>query len=373
MKRNTLAVFYALAASLLPSHAVGQTAPVEIKVFNETIPPGGTVQFKVSLTEPRPIMTGTKSFAMDDWAYDGFYGVSVSSPLGDAFGVASYARGQFSIRYLSPLGSFGTALEYPMITMAAHVRSDAPLGAQSLVSIGANSFTDPLGQTLSFVQNRPGILTVGGKLAIHNIVPGGGTWDSGTVIKILGTGFSKSTTITARFKYSPRFISGNEIDLVLAQPTTMDAQPIVLTEKVGNTTFQCRYFSYDRGVEANKSSFPVVASAIPVFPLLTVPEISVNQEGPGLNGNTLTALALQNNNPLPVTVTLTASTPMGRIARISLILAYGEKVTRELGEYFASPLPIGARVQVQASGPLQFVPFLADQGTGVLTPFAPSL
>ena len=353
---------------LAPVTVQGQILPVEIKVGNETIPPGGTVQFKVSLTEPRPIMSGTKSFAMDEGSFDGFYGVSVSSPLGDAFGVASYRNGQFSIRYLSPLGSFGTVLDYPMLTMAGHVRSDVPLGTTSLVSIGANAFTNPLGQTLSFVQNRPGVLTVGGKSAIHNVIPGGGSWDAGTVIRVLGTGFSKSTTISTKFKFSPRFLSENEIDLVLDRPAVMDAQPIVLTDKVGRVSYAPTYFSYLRGVEAVKSIYPAIATAIPVFPLLTSLQASVNQNGTGFGGSTLSALAIQNNNPVPVTVTLTASTPLGRIGRVNITLAYGEKITRELGEYFGVALSIGTRVQAEGTAPLQFVAFTADQTTGELTP-----
>ena len=357
---------------LLPAQAFAQTTPVEIKVPNETTPPGGTVQFKFQLTEPRPIMTGTKSVSFDESAFDNFFGVAVSSPLGDAFGVASYRQGQFAIQYLSPLGSFGTVVDYPILTVAAHVRSDAPVGATSLINLGSGSFTNPLGQTFTFVQNRPGIFTVGGKMAIHNVLPGGGSWDAGTVIRILGTGFSKSTNITAKFKYSPRFVNANEIDLVLSRPTVMDSQPITLTEKVGNVTTTTTYFSYLRGVESTRSNYPVVASAIPVFPQAAYLQASVNQSGPGFSGNTLTALALQNNNAASVTLTLTASTPLGRIARVDLTLAYGEKITRELGEYFGAPLPIGARVQVEGTLPFQCVPFLADQGTGALTPFVAS-
>ena len=81
MRRSTV-----FALGLCVAGAWGQTLPVEIKVANETIPPGGTVQLKVLLTEPRPIMTGTKSFDMDEGTFDGFYGISLNSPGGDTFG-----------------------------------------------------------------------------------------------------------------------------------------------------------------------------------------------------------------------------------------------------------------------------------------------
>ena len=370
MRTKLATAVYCLASAFwFSSPAAGQTLPVEIKVADETVPPGGTVQLKFSLTEPRPIMTGTKSFAYDDWAFDGFFGVAVSSPLGDAFGVASYGNGGFGVRYLSPSADYGTVVDYPILTIAAHIRPTAPLGAKSLVTLGAGSFTDPLGQTRSFIQNRPATITVGNKLAIHNVVPGGGTWDAGTVIRVLGTGFTRSTLVTAKFRYSPRFVSENEIDLVLQRPATMDTQPIVLSDKLGKLNVSTTYYSYLRGVEAAPSANQVIANAIPVFPQVAYPQISIDQSGAGFNGSTLTALALQNNNPAPVTLTLTASTPLGRIGRVSVTLAYGEKITRELGEYFGAPLPIGARVQVEGTGPFQCVPFLADASSGALTPF----
>ena len=371
LRRNALVVIGLSAAMLLPGRVAGQTLPVELKVSDETIPPAATVQLKVLLTEPRPIMTGTGSFAMDERAFDAFYGISLNSPGGDTFGVASYGKGQFSIAYVSPLGTFGTVTDYPILTVAARVSPSALPGARSMITLGAGSFSNPLGQTLNFVQNRPGILTVGGKLSIHNVLPGGGTWGPGTVLKVVGTGFIGSgTKIVTKFRTkSARVISDSEIELVLDRETTLDAQQITVSQRDRVGT-QVTYFSYLRGVNVGQSTFGVVATAIPIFPLVSTLQARVTQSGPGLNGGALTALALQNPNPTPVTVELTASNAFGRIARTSVTLAYGEKITRELGEFFGQDLPIGTVVKAEALVPLQVVPFLADRVTGALTPFA---
>ena len=372
MRRNALVVIGLSAAMLLPGRVAGQTLPVELKVSDETIPPGATIQLKMLLTEPRPIMTGTGSFAMDERAFDAFYGISLNSPGGDTFGVASYGKGQFSIAYVSPLGTFGTVVDYPILTVAARVSPSALPGARSLITLGAGSFSNPLGQTLNFVQNRPGVLTVGGKLSIHNVLPGGGTWGPGTVLRVLGTGFIGSgTKIVTKFRTrSARVISDSEIELVLDRVATLDAQQITVSQQDRVGTTQVTYFSYLRGVNVGQSTFGVVATAIPVFPLLSTLQARVMQSGPGFNGGTLTALSLQNPNPTAVTVELTASNTFGRIARTSVTLAYGEKITRELGEFFGQDLPIGTVVKAEALTPLQVVPFLADRVTGVLTPFA---
>jgi hypothetical protein len=342
----------------------------EINVLDEIIPPGGTAQLKFILTEPRPIMTGTQGFALDGNVFDDVFGIAVFSPAGDAFGVAKYEKNQLSVQYLSPLGSYSAILDYPILTVATHVRSTAVPGMQTSVQMGPGfSWTDILGQTFPFVQLKPGILTVGGTVAVHNVVPGGGTWDAGTVIKVLGMGFRPDTKVRTKFVTSSvKVVSDTEIDMVLAGQTVMDAQKFVVVNPKSTSD---TYYSYLRGVDAGQSGYPVIASAVPVFPLATLRRVTVFQSGPGVTGTGVTALSIQNSNPAPATVVVTASTPLGQIGQVTLTLAFGQKIVRELGEYFGRQLPAGAKVQVAASEALQFVPFLADTATGKLTPFAP--
>src|ERR1700730_10598201 len=59
----------------------------EVRIFNETIPAGGTVQVQAGLTNPRPIMGGAGDFLMSGMM-DDVFGISLFSPAGDAYGVA---------------------------------------------------------------------------------------------------------------------------------------------------------------------------------------------------------------------------------------------------------------------------------------------
>ena len=341
----------------------------EVRFSNETIPPNGTVQFKLSLTEPRPIMTGTKTFAASRSMVDAVYGTALFSPAGDAFGVATYQNGQFSIQFLSPLSSYGPFVDYPILTVAAHVSPNVTPGTTSPITIGAGSFgVNSLGQSFAFVENKPGTLTAGGSLFINNIVPGSGVWSAGTVIKILGGGFSASTRLKTKFiTRSVHVISDSEIEVVLAASTRMDTQKIQVSNPDGSTV---AYYSYLRPVDNGQSANPTVAGAIPVFPFTGVRQASVSQNSRGINGTVLTALSIQNGNPGPVTLTLTASTAMGRLGQTTITLQSGQKITREVGEYFGLTLPVGAVVRMQASAPVELVPFLADTATGAFTPFA---
>src|SRR5436305_704930 len=138
MNKTFLAAF--CVAFGVATCCVRAQAAAEVRFSNETIPPDGTVQFKLSLTEPRPIMTGTKAFSTSRAMVDAVYGTALFSLAGDAFGVASYQDGQFLIQFLSPLSSYGTFVDYPILAVAAHVAADVTAGTQSPITLGTNSF-----------------------------------------------------------------------------------------------------------------------------------------------------------------------------------------------------------------------------------------
>jgi hypothetical protein len=339
---------------------------IEIRAGSETIPPGGTVQIKFGLTNPAPIMGGGGNFA-DSLMISDFFGISVFSPAGDAYGVAGQARGSLNISVFSPLASLGTS-DYPFLTIAGQVAATAIPGT-SMPLVMSGSFFDPTGAPIAY-SVKPGTLTVGGSLSVNNIVPGGGTWPAGTVIRILGTGFSRSTALNrATFRVSSwQAISPTEIDLILAEQASLDHQFVILSNPDKSTV---TYYMYIRGVESVKSSFPVVASGTPLFPGQSNLRVQTQQNSSGINGTVLTALAIQNSNTTPVIVKLEASTPAtGRIAETTVTLEFGEKITRELGEFFGLKLAPGTTVQATSTSPVQFVGFTADTSTGALAPFA---
>ncbi|QOY88150.1 hypothetical protein [Paludibaculum fermentans] len=349
-----------------PAPAVGS----EVRVLDETQPAGGTVQLKLSLTEPKPISSGTKRMALDPFAFDAVFGISLWSPLGDVFGVAHVDGGQLAVNSMSPLSSLGTVVDYPILTVAAHIRPDAAAGMTVPLSLDPGStFVDALGFVEPFVPSKPGILTLAGSASIHNVVPGGGTWPAGTVIHVAGSGFDPAARVRTKFKTkSVLVVNPSEIQLVLAETVEMDAQKINVTNPNKDTV---DYFSYLRAVPQGASVQPVVASAHPIFPRsFQFLQVSTTQQSQGVRGTQLTALAIQNSNAATAQIRLEAWTPAGGVlASASLALAYGESITRELGEYFHSKLSPGTMVRVFATVPVQVVSFTADTSTGDLKPF----
>ena len=338
----------------------------ELRVNSETIPPGGTAQIQFALTEPKPIMTGTGRFGLSSFS-DFLFGASVNSPAGDAYGIASYYGGSVNISFVSPQLSLGSIVDYPIVTLTTHVRADALVGSTSVLPANMSLINTITPITVAPVDGK---LTVGGALFIHNVIPGGGTWPAGTLIRVLGGGFGKGTFISrATFRIGAwAVVSPTEIVLRLGQATTMDSQRIDITNSDKSSI---TYYSYLRGVEAVKSSEPLVVNSDPMYQQLTYLRVATQQYSTGINGTIFTALSVQNSNPSPVIVKIEAETPLGKIAQTEVTLAFGERITRELGEFFGQTLPIGATVKMTATLPVQVLGFTADRATGAVTPFMP--
>lgn len=356
-----------------PNPAAGTAPPAvpgEIRVLNETQPPGGTVQLKFMLTEPTPISSGTQSFAFGGF-FDTADGIELFSSTGDVFGAAVVLDGSIRINYLSPNGTFGSSIDYPLLTVAAHIRPDAVLGQSTQVALSPDSWwLSPLGQAAAFVP-KPGTIAVGGSVSIANVIPGGGAWPAGTIIRVLGQGFQKNTNISSTFKTSnPTIVNGNEIDLQLREPATIDGQSISVKNPDGSSD---TYFSYLRGVAQGQSADSLLASTVPIFSTTTHTAANVIQNSRGINQNVITGLAIQNPGATTASISLEASTPMsGAFATTSISLPFGAKITRELGEFFQQTLQPGTTVRIISNVPVQLVGLLADHDSNVVLPFSPA-
>ena len=125
--------------------AAGTFAGVSLSVSKETAPPGGMAQVKVFITEPKPISTGGGHIFFD--AYDSVLGIALSSEAQDASGVALVRGSALDIALYSPNGTFGTLLDYPILTIVGHVPASTPVGVKFPMTIdpGSLQLFDSLG------------------------------------------------------------------------------------------------------------------------------------------------------------------------------------------------------------------------------------
>ena len=235
---------------------------LEVKVFNEKIPAGGTVQVKYSLTNPRPIMGGGPKLI--NYGFEVF-GVAANSPLGDTYGIALPYKDTIAVEVVSPSGDYGTS-DYPFLTISMGVPSTAAAGTQYPMAFPDTVYQSPTGPvTLS--NAVPGIVTVGGSVSIHGLLPGGGTWPAGTFVRVQGSGFSPKTKLTAKGRISiPYYISPTEMGFYLLDLTALDSM-LVTAQNPDNSS--ATYYSYLRGVPVSKPSRQILEKADPIFQILT--------------------------------------------------------------------------------------------------------
>jgi len=347
---------------------VNPAAPPEIRIMSEVQPAGGTVQVKLLLTEPRPISTGTTYASLDAGSFDSIYGVELFSATGDVFGAAVIQGTALQVNYVSPNATFGTSVDYPILTVAAHVRDDAAKG--NVTALGANlNLTGWYGTQSYLFVIKPGTLTIGGSVSINDVIPGGGMWPAGTVVRVMGKGFLRNTAVqsTARFS-SISMVSANEIDFVLAEATVLDGARIDMKNPDGSSD---SYYSYLRGVKQGVSAFPLLNATLPIFSSLTYSQASIAQASPGINNSVVTALAVQNPGSGTANLQLEAFSPFGNsVAKSQIALPSRGKIVRELGEYFGLTLPANSTVKVISDQPVQFLGISADQSAGTAAAFA---
>src|SRR3954468_11471438 len=89
-----------LAAS--PRYVLAAEPPfagVELSIPDETVPPGGMLQLKVQITEPKPISKGGQRARFNANFLGTTQGIALFSPSGDAAGTALLSPGaaQFSL------------------------------------------------------------------------------------------------------------------------------------------------------------------------------------------------------------------------------------------------------------------------------------
>ncbi len=363
---------YSLFASGGPGPSGSSTPQVSLHVPNEMAPPGGVVQMKFMVTEPTPISTGGPVVSLDAAMFDSVWGIELFCAAGDVNGIAMINSSRLNILYSTTAGAQGT--DYPIMTMALHIRPDAVPGTQSLFQLDPSSWWN-LGSlgTATLKPVAPATVTVGGSISITNVVPGGGLLPAGTVISIRGIGFQpKSQVQLNAIKFSSiQWVSPEEIRFTLAAPTNMTGQKIQVVNPDGS---QDTYFSYLRGVPLAASTQPLLAYAVPIFSSVTHSWAAFSSMATG-SSSQFAGLALQNPNLAPAVVTVSLySSGNALLGSSTITLPAGYRVMQDIAQLTGGAAPVfGSYAVVSSSEPLQMLGFAGDNSTGTITPFAAAL
>ncbi|HXJ41716.1 MAG TPA: hypothetical protein VNH18_20740 [Bryobacteraceae bacterium] len=369
MLKKTIVCFCFIAAELYASGGKSgtpeTTAPnsAEVLISKEIAPAGGTVQVKFSTTSPQPIMSGGTGF--DGFAVDG---VALTSPLGDAAGIALQQGSTIQIFPLSPSGDLGTG-DYPFLTVTMTLPLTLPPGTVVPIDLTPGTTLFNAAGPIA-VTTKPGSITAGGTFSISEVQPGGGNLPGGAVVRILGQGFQPNSGLrTVGFNFaSYKVVSPTEIDVILKEQSTLDNTSVQVSSSGITQTFFC----YLRGHYLQPPTRTLLQSVDPAFQRLTH---ALAQAGPFLAQapGQYVALALQNPNPGPAAVTLTLTHADGSTTSNLIVLPSGTRIMDDVAALTgAGSVAAGDMLNLSSTAAIQILGVNADETAGTATPFLPA-
>jgi hypothetical protein len=341
-------------------------AGLSLSVSNEAAPAGGIAQMKVTLTEPQPITTGKGRLTLT--GFTSVSGIAVMGPTPDVAGIALVQGTSVDISVLSPSGTYGSALEYPILTVAGRVDASASVGSKFPVSLEGLNFLGAFGTNYP-LEIKAGSLTVSSGVAIGDVLPGSAIVPAGGIVTLIGSNFLPNTTIkcgTGRIS-QVRYISPTRIDLVMGTTVNMHGNQI----KAQNPDkSQSTYYSYQRTYPMPASSDSVLRFAMPLFSPLSVNTATISLPAPDPDRVLTYGVGLQNVGSADAASTIELLDADGNpIAVSSLTVTPSNYVVRELSELFGFvPAGVSGVRVTSSSAPIEVIGVIADQLFGTATP-----
>jgi hypothetical protein len=368
------------AAGLLLTASGGTPPPpcncVSLKILDAIAPPGGTIQLSVTLTEPKPIVTGSTLLTFDPALLAPAMGFALHTPSGalsDAAGAAVVRGNQLSVKCTSPSGELGTGIDPPpIITVTIGVRPDAPVGAQGILSLypAASLWVDPNGVPYP-QQVRNGIFQVGGNHSISDVSPAMGSLPAGSTVIIRGMGFQPGAIVEVDGVpvTSTVVVNSTEVDVVIGAAADLYGRRV----RVQNPDLsRAWYYAYLRPAWLGQSTNTLVAATMPIFSPRTLSSASfTNAAGPGQ----FQALALQNPGAGPADVAVELQSSAGVVvASRAVTLPPSTAMAREVSELFAgATVPANGFLVVRSTPSVQMLGLVGDDAAGSVQPLNPAL
>jgi len=356
-RHRFVAAMFALA---VPSIALAVDRIICLRV-----PPGGSIQLKVRMNSPTPIIV--------DLVRPDFGRVQGVTVLGapDTAGTAVIDGNSLAIRTVSPPATPGPSSD-PMIAVTIAVRDQAPAGTTDSLSpdSAAPSGVDSLGNYCmpSLIVDRVGAMAKGA-VSITDVVPGGGFLPAGSLVAVVGMGFQPEAQvlIDGVSIASTSWVDSSRIEVVTAVETQLDGRIVSVTNP---DLTDATYFSYLRTTDLGKSARPLLAATEAIFPVQ--PRSSAVFAAP--TSGTFFGLALQNPDPAASIVSVDLLDAGSVVASASLALPPQTKVSREVSELFPGVIPnAGSFFQLTATVPVQMLGLSGNENDGSVTPVLPAL
>jgi len=379
-----VAAIFALA---VPSIALADDGIICLRV-----PPGGSIQLKVRIIDPTPIIIDPTPIIIDptpiiidptpiivdptpiivDLPGPDFGAVEGVTLLGapNTAGTAVIDGNSLVTRTVSPPATPGLSSD-PMIAVTIAVPDQAPVGTTASLTLdsAAPSGLDPLGNfCLPNLVDHVWSMAKGA-VSITDVLPGGGFLPAGSLVAVVGIGFQPQAQvlIDGVSLASTSWVDSSRIEVVTAVETQLDGRMVSVTnpDLTGAT-----YYSYLRATDLGKSARPLLAATEAIFPVQ--PRSSAVFAAP--TSGTFFGLALQNPDPADSIVSVDLLDAGSVVASASLALPPRTKVSREVSELFPGVIPsTGSAFELTATVPVQMLGLSGNETDGSVTPVLPAL
>ena len=331
---------------------------------DETAPAGSLVQLKLEDTVVTPISGGRPRMMIGSGLT--VAGVAMFARDGELAGAALPEDDGLGITCVTTASGLGG--EYPILAVSLRLAEDLPAGTEIPVTLAPSIWNIAGVPTPS--REAEATVTVGGTLAVTDVVPGQGFFPAGTIVTVLGVGFRPGNTRLRLDGDRIREIevAPTEIRFELPEAMNLGGAELRIDDEVsGQRVF---YYSYLRGTPAATSERPLLSQVQPIFSG-AVRSQALFERIPVRNERfRYPALALQNPNLEPVDITLELYAPTGRRVDSAVWpLESGQRLALALSEFFGrARVPCGGSVSITASRPVEAFGLSIDERTRSVTP-----
>lgn len=350
---------------LLVAGARAEAQPLlEARIPAEHVAPGGALQIKIEVTEPRPISTGGGSFS--SWG-DELLGFAVNSPAGDAAAAAVVRSGLVRVRMVSPSASLGLDPDYPILTLTLPVPATAPIGAGTpLRFTGPLVLFDELGRSYP-VGVRDGEVTVVAGASIRNVTPGGGVVAAGGTVIVDGVGFDATSEVRLHegVVSSTRVVNSTRLEATVAAPLEMHGRGVEVRSTLSGQ--RVTYVAYQRTQRLVRSAHPQFGVTEVAHAQRFVTAAVVPFAAP--DAAQTFGVALQNSGSVAAAIALELVGESGQIlGRLAATLPPVSHAVVSLAEVFGRSCVAACGVRLAASAPVQFMGLVADAAQDAVVP-----
>jgi hypothetical protein len=346
-------------------------AGLSLKIGNEIQPPGGTLQMKLFLTEPKPISTGKGRMAVSASFASTIRGMSLFSANGDAAGAAVVQGTQIQMVCLVPSTVLGSNPDFPLLTVTSNVRSDAAIGSSTPLYIKPANlvFLDQNGVPYP-EEIKAGTLTIANNVSISDVNPGSASIAAGDTVVISGLNFTPTTTVQIKevLVSGVTYVSPTELRVTVGAPVTMHGQEVTATNPDGTSAV---FYSFQRTTSAGRSASSLLNATLPLFANKFWKSAVFNL--PLDSGSAYSGFAVQNLQAVKATVRVSLIASDGStLGRKAISLATNSRLARKMIELVATPAPAGSHWLIESNAPLQMLGLSADDTIGTVNPVLPA-